>query len=252
MSKAKKKFLFTLKNIDTATLEKQYDIYIKTNINKTNHRPKKTTSITQIISSQNRNNQYFSYLDESKHNQDCVVSMQNVLETKLSSIKNIHCFWCRHCFDNKPIGCPIKFVPNLLTKKYHSTITKDEYMITETVSENTVKDSKEYKYTLTKNNYYVTDGIFCSFNCCLAFIEDQHYNPIYKNSKLYLYNIYRQYYPNSTKINKAPDWRLLKIYGGNLGIDDFRYNFNKIQYKSLKQYIHMKPIGWLYKKTVKF
>ena len=29
-------------------------------------------------------------------------------------------------------------------------------------------------------------------------------------------------------------------------------NFNKIQYKSLKQYIHMKPIGWLYKKTVKF
>lgn len=249
---SKKKFLFTLKNIDTNVLDKQYDIYIKTNINNNNsRRPKKTTSITQVISG-NTVSQYFSYLDESKHNQECVVTMQNILETKLASIKNIHCFWCRHSFNNTPIGCPIKYVPNLLTKKYHSSITKENYIITETFSEDKVNDCKEYEYKIKKNNYYITDGIFCSFNCCLAYIEHNHYNPIYKNSKMYLYNIYKKYYPNSTIINKAPDWKLLKIYGGNLKIDDFRYNFNKIQYKPLKQYIHMKPIGWLYKKTVKF
>lgn len=180
--------------------------------------------------------------------------MQSLFKNDISYKPNIHCYWCRHKFITQPIGCPIQYIPSILSKRYYSELTKEFYTINETVSKD-YKHTDDYKneYTFKKNDYYKTDGLFCSFNCCLSFIEDNNHNPLYSLSKTLLYTIYHRLHPTIKQINKAPDWRLLDCYGGHLTIEEFRHNFNKIQYTKKNQYINMmKSIGWLYEKIMHF
>ena len=85
-----------------------------------------------------------------------------------------------------PIGCPIEYIPSKVKKQYYSEITKDKYANTgfnnkkrrkDHISE---KNHEFYKFLFRRHNsHYITDGIFCSFNCCLAFIKDNWYNNLY-------------------------------------------------------------------------
>ena len=103
---------------------------------------------------------------------------------------NILCAWCRHSFTTPPIGVPIK---NIGTS-------------------------------------YWMEGCFCSFECCLAFLED-HFekqecrrDPLYSKSIVLLNQLYSQF--SDKDLQPAQDWRLLEHVGtGNLGIDQFRTNF---------------------------
>src|SRR5690606_29070975 len=108
--------------------------------------------------------------------------------------------------------------------------TNETYIIRENIS-NT--DLDKTSQTPISNNVFETDGVFCSFNCCLAFINDNSTNPKYKLSKNLLMNIY--HIVNNIKtlnvkelFKPSPSWRLLKEYGGHLTIDDFRKSFDKI------------------------
>ena len=72
---------------------------------------------------------------------------------------------------------------------------------------------------LSENEHYLTDGVFCSFNCIIAFIEDNSHDFFYSESKTLTYSIYKEYMNKTlTKIKKAPHWRMLQNFGGPLTI----------------------------------
>ena len=63
-------------------------------------------------------------------------------------------------------------------------------------------------------------------------------------------------YKNPRPILKAASWRILEKYGGHLHIDEFRQNFNEIDYIDMDNYITeyplCKPIGFIFEKKIKF
>ena len=75
------------------------------------------------------------------------------------------------------------------------------------------------------------DGIFCSFNCVLAFINDNKHDSLYRESITLLNYFYKTIFGTLPKIFlPAPHWRLLKEYGGHLDIAEFRKSFNHVEY----------------------
>lgn len=122
-----------------------------------------------------------------------------------------HCCWyCRHNVpsDWHPLGIPIKF-------------------------------SKE-------QNTFECDGIFCSFNCIVAYLQE-HNQYRYKDSNVLLLMMYRHIFKKHrdiTKIVPSPSWKLLKEYGGHLSIDEYRNCIiNCVEYKSLQQLYNHQQIN---------
>lgn len=107
---------------------------------------------------------------------------------------NIHCFWCKHQFENNPLGCPVKHYLN---------------------------DNGESIYEVYK--------IVCSFPCMKAHLNfvkkyniDEH---IYRESDTLINQMYIDIYdepPYKGEINPAPDWESLKMFGGQYEIEEFR------------------------------
>ena len=250
LKQKKKKFTFLIKNIDVETVDRKYGIEIQSNL-QINKNSKNITKIDKLVLDSNKS--YFSYLDESKKTNRCAITMFNYVGKPLPKKTNICCYWCRNRFSSIPIGCPIKYVPDEIVKKYYSEITKDNYVIRQNIQHKNNEINKNYDFI--NKNYFLTDGIFCSFNCCLSFIINNQNNPNYVNSKFLLYQILNQtFQTNKIKIEKAPHWRLLKDYGGHLSIEEFRESFYKIEYNDLNQYISFFPnnisIGLLYEQKI--
>lgn len=159
----------------------------------------------------------FCYIDEAKKNKKCHVSMYNELNNVLPQQTEISCYWCRHKFSSIPLGCPIK----------------------------------------KEKERYIVDGIYCSFNCVLAHISSTS-NYLYEDSHRLLCNLYKDIFniELSNKFKPAGDWRLLSEYGGTKTIEEFRDNFNRIEYKNLNNFIlkipKQIPIGWLYEENIIF
>jgi len=171
---------------------------------------------TNIDELQYSNSKTYSYLDEAKKNKKCAISLCEVVGSSLPNKTDFSCYWCRHPFSTIPIGCPIK------------------------------KDSEKY----------IVDGIYCSFNCILAFLDSTRHS-MYDNSNMLLSNIYNNLFDSDlASVIPAPSWKLLKEYGGNKSIEEFRDNFNKIEYKNVNNYIlelpKQLPVGWLYEEKISF
>lgn len=259
-----KKYYFVLKNIDPIEIDNKYSFYVPEKMTLMNEDVvvKKTerTRITDL-SSKTSDQQTFSYLDESKKEHQCILTMMNQEDDQqLPSKTTLRCFWCHHSFDFQPLGCPIQYIPHRVIKNYYSEITKDNYTLRENISlKQLALNEKMYsknKMDLTTRDFYITDGIFCSFNCCLAFIMDNHSNPIYTYSEQLLNNIYMDLFGREIQpIIPAPSWRILKKYGGNMMIDEFRKNFYKVEYKDIDNVIFpfskFRPIGFLFEKQVR-
>ena len=196
------------------------------NITKLNEIHSKKTYITELAPSKKISRFKISMID-----------MNSKLEIEYNefSIFNYSCFWCRHPFKTLPIGCPVDFIPTSARKKYVSCINNEEYTILENIIDS--QKTTDNLVSINDRNYYITDGIFCSFNCCQAYIND---NPktMYKNSSSLLLKIYMYYLDileekyeiDSIVITPAPSWRTLICYGGFLSIEEFRSSFNKIIY----------------------
>lgn len=267
MTKKLGKHVFILKNIDHSYICKKFSINVLSNIDLIEEiQPEKTTKISEL--SENNIPQIVSFLSESKSIIKCNVIMYDISSKNLEDIKNIDCYWCRYSFDTHPIGCPIRYYSNNLVKTYYSEISKDKYTIKENItlkkSKLFISDSKilqndknlddNNNIKLLKNDYYETDGIFCSFNCCKAFISDNKHKPMYDSSNRLLIQMYNQIF--ETKINiikEADDWRLLKKAGGMISIEKYRDNFNHVNYE-YHGYISdiCKPIGHLWEEHIKF
>ena len=210
----KQNFLFTIKMSSLENTTKKYLEF-------------KSYQKTQISDLKNDNYiNNISYTDETKKIKNCNISFIDFKSKKEIDYKNYNCFWCRNKFPGNGLGCPIKFKSPSVTKEYKSNISKNTYIINENITNEKINNINENdNYTINNNTIYETYGIFCSFNCCLAFIKDNKHNDIYNNSEFLLYQLY-----NNNNIIPAPHWTLLSDYGGKLSIEEFRKNFNNMQY----------------------
>lgn len=257
-----KKYVFTLKDVNTEKVDQRFGISIVSNIHSgENLHPQNTTKISDL--SINRNTpEIISFVDEAKKSHKCTISMVDFKTTReFPYISVYNCFWCRNSIPENvmAIGCPIKYVPNQAVKTYYSEISKDKYTIKENITSTRsriIKDDNDGILEVIDKNYYLTDGIFCSFNCCMAYIEDSKHNSIYAMSEMLLLKMYHDIYPKKVqKIDEAPHWRKLKQCGGDLTIEQFRDSFNNIDYKE-HGYVSCIPkfrsIGVLFEEKLKF
>lgn len=243
-----KSYIFELKNVDFDRVNEKYGIK-KERFNI----PRNVSKISDLIDCDIKNT--ISFYDELKNKHSCIISMIDFkTETRLDTSKKYHCFWDRHPIPENvyPIGCPVNYQPNKMIRTYYSVISKDIYTIKENLTELQSRKCKNTENDIINEPYYVVDGIFCSFNCCHAFIEENYKNPLYELSNTLLYKMYRDINGvDIKKITKAPSWRTLKVYGGTLTIEEFRENFNSNGF-SYQGKIEPRSIGYLYEKELKF
>ena len=257
---------FIISNISLDYIDEKYNFlqYKKSNVDDVDNIKyiSSKTKISDIPSKNPDKTSHFSFIDESKKDHVCVVTMKDLLnENKLPEKTDLHCFWCRHVFDYKPIGCPIEYKHNKLFKKYYSEITKTNYILQENITNVQFKNTStltepNYSLDTLHQEYYLTDGIFCSFNCCYAFILENKQNPIYKDSEMLLKKIYYEMFQNyKLTLEPASNWRLLKMYGGDLTIEQFRENFFKIDFVNMNEFVtpfpNCKCVGMIFEKKIK-
>jgi hypothetical protein len=191
--------------------------------------PENTTKIDDLEIC--KKNNVISFLDESKKTRKCTIST-----IVFQPGKQYKCFWDKNLIPQncEPIGCPIRFIPSKAVKTYHSEINKETFTIVENIQNKKIKNNKDSRISIDKRDYYETDGVFCSFNCCMAFLQEpeNRTNPIYRYSEMLLLKMYYDIYPDEkiTEIIPAPHWRMLSEFGGTKSIEEFRNLFNKIKY----------------------
>jgi hypothetical protein len=247
MSK-QKKYTFILKNINKNNFS---------NIDSNAIQTDSTNNFTKIEELDKKSTLTISFFDETKKVKNCVVSFINFKNSEKNVKNNYNCYWDRHPIPDNiyPLGCPIKYIASTTTKTYHSEISKEKYSISESVTESKIEsliNRNDPRITIDKKGFYQTDGVFCSFNCCMSFINENKHNPMYDNSEYLLFNMYKDLHPNEEieEITNAPHWRILKPYGGKFTIEEFRDSFNKFNFTD-EGYITMMSMGKIYENNFK-
>ena len=116
-----------------------------------------------------------------------------------------HCWWCSHSFETVPVGLPNKYCP---------------------------KQKKFYLY-----------GCFCSFNCAHSYNLDIKDYKVWERYALlnYIKKIIYTNVNNTDNLIKpiisAPPKEVLKVYGGELSIEEYRNSSISIP----KEYYHLLP-----------
>ena len=213
---------FILYDVNIDNIDSKYKFQFRSNIDTVNYSSNTNTTTIEDLVKKDEIVSY-SYYDNSKKNTKCVCTLVNTINKPLPPKTDILCYWCKHSCKHSPIGCPIKY--NNKPKKH-----------------------------------YIVDGIFCSFNCCYAFIKDNSHNSLYETSAQLLHKMCNELYKKCDdeyiQINSAPNWRLLKSFGGHLSIEEFHNNFKTYSYRDIHNYItslpNQLPVSWLYEEKVIF
>jgi len=225
--KMSKPCIFTLTNLNIQSIKERYNlpkdelqIYgTKEEVEKLN-----VTKVTDIC-----NNPTVTFIGDTKQKCICTVSMIDLGSNSDVNILRYNCFWCRNPFSNMGIGCPVKFKPPVISFKYSSIISAKDYEILEDGNVSTDNTSTKQ----ISPSYYQTDGVFCSFNCCKSFIDDNSHNPLYKDSNVLITKLFNDIYDrNINMITPAPHWRTINQYGGFININEFRQSFDKLEYQN--------------------
>ena len=259
-TRTRKKYMFTLKKINTEYIDRKYGIILMPNLTEEPD-PTTTTRLDDLVENQ-QTPEVVSFLDESKHLIKCTVSMINHT-TKKPLGGHYHCFWCRHSIPNGaiPLGCPIRYVAHQAVKSYYSEISRDRYTIKENITSKRARQLEEQgdkRMSVLKRGYYLTDGSFCSFNCVMAYAQDpcNKTNPLYRDSENLTLKMYNDMNTDTVnEIEPAHHWRKLIPYGGDLSIHQFREHFNKIEYVchgTFVDYTRFHSIGVLFEEKIKF
>lgn len=265
-----KKYIFTLRNINTEKIEQKYGITIVSNISSVDEKPpENSTKLTELAED---HNDVISFLDETKRLYQCHISMIDYKSGEEVKSLKYRCYWDHNPFETNPIGCPIQYISKKAVKNYYSEVGKDFYTIKENITRQRsgMIQSNKSKFVFSQidiptstcsininnNDYYSTDGVFCSFNCCKAFIKENKHNKMYENSDTLLSKLYQDMYNvKSIVINPAPHWRLLSVYGGYLTIQQLRDKFNKTTYEShgvIRNTDIFKPIAMIFEEKLNF
>jgi len=249
------KYVFTLKNVNTEKVDNMYGIALISNISSTDIPEDNITRLSEL-NSDNCVSETISFLDETKKAHQCIVSMIDFSSSTETLLLRHNCYWCRHPFNTRSIGCPINYISSKAVKSYYSQISKDMYSIKEDITISRRKSIDDPRISVNIKEYYETDGIFCSFNCCKAFINDNKHKKMYNQSLTLLMRMYNEMFGVTIHvIDSAPHWRVLKEYGGNLSIIEFRNSFSKADYEEHGIIINTpsyRSIGFLYEEKIKF
>lgn len=228
------KYTFKLRNIDLHKVHAMYGFIISN---------PKVTYLEDLDSFKS-----ISFLDEAKITRNCDVSMIDLYTQKTPSGNGSNCFWCKHPFEGNALGCPVSYISKQLTKSYHSCINNKQYIIKETLS---TKKMQEICGDIL-GPVYVTYGVFCSFNCCMAWILDNKHDKLYDMSKTMLLKLYKDITGEiTTSIKPAGHWTKLDCYTGDVSIEDFRKDFSRVSYYDYGNVVFI-PTGKLYEKAINF
>jgi hypothetical protein len=252
----KGKYSFTLTGVNIGRINNTYGIEIPAEEFIDDKPSSNTTKLTDLNTDKGTP-EVISFLDESKKLHMCHISMIDFQSRMDVNLLRYHCFWCRNPFDTRPIGCPIKYIPSQAEKKYHSHISRDTYTIKENITEKRrALINNNSQLSVKIGDYYETDGVFCSFNCCQAWINDNKHNRLYDLSITLLTKMYNAMMGTKmVVIGSSPHWRVLEQYGGHLNIIKFREGFNKIDYEchgNTKQVPRFVGLGTLFEEKIKF
>jgi hypothetical protein len=135
----------------------------------------------------------------------------------LSRGRNYRCWWCTLLIEDEPIGCPINVLHD--------------------------QDKKTYS----------TDGVFCSFNCVKAYINDKEKLDVtYKNSHVLLGHMVCDMNGSiaPVSVKPSPDKRLLIEYGGYMTEDQYKHCFDRMLYTE-KGVIKMYPVTLIFQEEEK-
>lgn len=238
---------FVLRNICPDLILHKFKIMENKNI-----KPLNKTCLSNIMHNEQP---IVSYLDKAKNKRSCVFVMINTNKSLNTDFK-YHCYWCKHVIENSPIGIPIDYVYNTKIKKYYSKRNNENYVIHEKTLDDYICDTTG-NISLHKNSYYITEGIVCSWNCGISYINEKKNNKRYTHSLELFYNMYKECnnIPKETVVNikPSPHWKLLDVFGGNWNIKEFRSKFNKYEYINQgKMFLDTKYIGHLFEEKVSF
>lgn len=176
-------------------------------------------------------NEKIKIYDEIKHSKELWAFPNRIKD-------GVRCYWDHHPFEGIGIFCPLSYRPKQVGKVGQSEVKLRSIDSNSNVSSFMIKENipkcKDIS-NLGKNiieitdAYYEVDGVFCSAECCLAFIRDEKSKvggSKYFDSERLLHFMLGL----TSKILPANNFRLLKEYGGNLTIDQFRQNNKSIKY----------------------
>lgn len=189
-----------------------------------------------------------TFFDESRKLHKCMLSTID-----FNNASEYCCFWDRHPFTTPPIGCPVRYVPDVITRTYFSEISKEKFSVKESIIQGQ-KISSSIEIKTEPNGYYETVDIFCSFSCCLSFLRDPFVrrNPMYRDSEVLLHKMHNDIY-GTPKIVPASHWRVLKVYGGTEDIISFRSNCAKVDYEYKGLYKpYFKATAYAFEEKIKF
>lgn len=111
---------------------------------------------------------------------------------------NVCCWWCCHNFDTVPIGLP---------EKYDSVVKK-----------------------------FQVKGVFCSFSCMMAYKKETRRGELKDYLVKYLYSKITGTFLLDAHLEPAPPRCTLKMFGGELSIDDFRNSFKENRIYKMIEY----------------
>jgi hypothetical protein len=245
------KYAFTICNINLTQVDECYGFGAGRDIGDT-VLPTNATRLSEL-DIEKGTPEVISFLDEAKRLFTCNVSMIDHTAKMDVGMLQYECFWCRYPFETRGIGCPIRYVPDQAIKSYYSEISKDIYTIKENITADRKTRINDPRLRVKEANYYETDGVFCSFNCCQAWITDNHSDKTYSNSQPLLQKMYGDMTGDRTAvILAAPHWRLRKESGGHLNIHSFREGFNKVEYRDQGTFFRFRPIGHAFEPCLRF
>lgn len=214
--------MFTLTGVKPDEIDKQYEFKSNALLISENFIPCQSTKISELHSF----NQTLTVVDELKNAHNARIS-----SVFSGSIQRYCCFWDRHPLtDDTGIYCPIEKIHHPRIKNYISNINGKSYKIQDSMQPAAYQE-------------YFVDGIFCSVECCLAYIDQQRHDPLYQNAEMHLRDIFSL----SGDHKAAPHWRLLSVYGGNLSIEEFRKSFTNTLFTPDGIVYH--PISFLYREN---
>ena len=252
----KRSYEFTLNGIDPFRVEHKY---LSMSRIEPDVAPKNVTKISDLEINK-KTPDVIAFLDEFKTIRKCSVSMVDYRTKQSSTQKGLCCFWDRHPIPDgvRPLGCPVRYVGVRAVKTYDSHISRENYTITEPVTadrKKQIQENGDSKISFEGEEHYETDGIFCSFNCCMAFIKANGIRkiPLYRHSASLLMQMYTKLTgtPDIPEIIPAPHWRTLKAYGGHLTIEQYRDSFNKVEY-IYRGPIMARTLGYMFEDRIKF
>lgn len=136
--------------------------------------------------------------DKTYYNIDIIPKTLSKGDVHLKMRTDIHCYWCCHQFDTQPVFMPCRM----------------------------------------KRDVFVVKNVFCSFECCYSYMSSISKYSGNIHLLKYMYHIYtgKKFFRDT--LVKAPEKECLKIFGGPLGIEEFRNKSNRYE-------IHSQPMCYV-------